>query len=398
MRCRDYIRLLIEGFSFHTLELKYIFSYRNRDAFDKIKNRLDRISSGKEFYELTKYGEGKFFCGHFCNRGIRIFLTELSERDVIKLVINPRKLIDPKADYLGTMLCDDHSLKLMEKNFAAIMKKITLPTDMDDWFLTRMDLTVNFVFDRKKLPRQIIELISRGPVAKGFEKEREFTYYSARFPGEKATLGKHAVKFKNQSITLVAYDKPYQMKQENLSLPNEMIPRGILRLELQCGKDWINKRAGHKKTTEKIRFLVDNRSRYLTDYALKLLVPGEYCKPSVLEERIRGAKHVSKKVKKRMLKFVHTLGNSHVSFDSAVQKMELDLGKKKVRTLLETFEKLGLAPIPLNSKCKLKSITSIPSVLEQLGEDGLDTRLYKKNKKRPKLILACREDDEGMDL
>lgn len=400
MRCRDYIRLLIEGFSFHTLELKLIF--RAGDAtFQRIMRHLEQMSSDKEFYELSIYGEGRFFCGHFFEHGIRIYLSRLDERDVIKLVINPRKLIDPKAHYLGIMLCDDRSFDRMEKKFAAIMEKIGLPTNMDDWTLTRMDLCVNLIFDRKKLPCQIIELIRRGPVIKGFHKEDWVTYYSAKPIGENAALKKHSVKFENQSMAFVAYDKCYQMKQEDLPLPKEMRPRGILRLELQCKKDWIKKEAvkhGYTKTTEKIRFLAQNSRHYLRTYARKLLPAGEYCQPKVIKEKIKNAKNIRKKTKKRMEKFVNSLDNSNVSFEKAVRKMGTDLSVKKVRTLLESFSALGICPVPLTSKCKLKTITSIPSILDQIGDDGLDTRLYKKNRKRPKLVLACKTKDEGTDL
>lgn len=288
MRCRDYIRLLIEGFSFHTLELKLIFRAGDA-AFQRIMRHLEQMSSDKEFYELSIYGEGRFFCGHFFEHGIRIYLSRLDERDIIKLVINPRKLIDPKAHYLGIMLCDDRSFDRMEKKFAATMEKIGLPTNMNDWTLTRMDLCVNLIFDRKKLPCQIIELIRRGPVIKGFHKEDWVTYYSAKPIGENAALKKHSVKFENQSMAFVAYDKCYQMKQEDLPLPKEMRPRGILRLELQCKKDWIKKEAvkhGYTKTTEKIRFLAQNSRHHLRTYARKLLPAGEYCQNKYFSQKI----------------------------------------------------------------------------------------------------------------
>lgn len=400
MRCRDYIRLLSEGFSFHTFELKLIFRAGDT-AFQKIMRLLEQMSKDKEFYELSSYGEGRFFCGHFFAHGIRIYLSQLDKWDIVKLVINPRKLIDPKSHYLGIMLCDSHSFDLMEKEFATIMEKIGLPTNMNDWTLTRIDLCVNLVFDRKKLPCQIIELIRRGPDTNGFHKEDWVTYYSMKSIDEKATLKKHSVKFENQSVAFVAYDKCYQMKLENLPLPKEMSPRGILRLELRCKKDWINKQAakhGYKKTLEKIRFLAENSQHYLSAYARRLLPTGEYCQPKAIKEKIKNAINIRKKTKKRMEKFINVLDSSNVNFEKAIRKMGTDLSDKTLRAMSDSFAALGICPVPLSTKCKLKSITSIPSVLDQIGDSGLDIRLYKKNKKRPKLILACREDNEGMDL
>ena len=65
-----------------------------------------------------------------------------------------------------------------------------------------------------------------------------------------------------------------------------------------------------------------------------------------------------------------------------------ELTDKQLRTLFEGFEELNLCPVPLGKKSKLSSITSIPSLLEQLAEDDLLDISYRVSKKK-KIIKSC---------
>lgn len=380
MRNRNHIRMTSDGFSFHTFELKHYTS--KIEEFDQIFKRLKQASKKDQFYELTEYDTECYFCGLLCDYGIRIYLTKLKEWYTIKLVINPRRLIDPKSSYLGIMLLDEKSLDTMEHRFTDLMRNLKLPEFIDDWSLTRIDLCVNFLFDRKKLPRQIIQLISRGPIAKGYIADT-YTYHSEKNHKCKYKLEKHSIKIANKSIALVAYDKNYQAKIENLAIPNEMIPRGILRLELQCGHDWISeKTANHKlkSTREKIIFFAHRSQKYIRKYAQKLYMSGEYCQASILKDRIQAANSINTKSKDRMFHLVNMLRYEKYNFDDAINELPETLSKKELRTLLAHFDKLGISPIPLDGECKLKTVLSIPAILEMLDEGGLDVRFSIPNK------------------
>ena len=389
MRNRNHVRLMSEGFSFHTLELK--ISFRSHQQFHEIVKHLKSLSSNTEFYELEKYEGEKYFCGRFSKHGIRIYLSKHQDWYIVKLIINPRLLIDKKASYLGIMLSDEKSLEEMEHRFTDIMRKAHLPDFLDDWFLTRMDLCVNLQFDRKKLPLHLIQLISRGPAKNGFVCS-QYAYPSETHKGKSVNLEKHAVKFQNDRIALVLYDKAYQAKKENIAIPDEMITRGILRIELQCGSRRISEQAAKhnvKSTHGKIALLSSNSREYLMKYVNKLLISGEYCQLDEMIEKIKSAHGVGHKTKKRMEKFAVCMYKTQLDFNSCINQMSREFSSKKIRRMLECFEELKICPIPLNSGCKLSKILSIPDILELHGDDSLDIRFHTKKRKCMWHPLIC---------
>ena len=126
MRNRNHVRLMSEGFSFHTLELK--ISFRSHQQFHEIVKHLKSLSSNTEFYELEKYEGEKYFCGRFSKHGIRIYLSKHQDWYIVKLIINPRLLIDKKASYLGIMLSDEKSLEEMSIDLPTLCVKPIFPT------------------------------------------------------------------------------------------------------------------------------------------------------------------------------------------------------------------------------------------------------------------------------
>lgn len=389
MRNRNHIHMTSEGFSFHTIELKQ--TYFSTAKYNKIFEQLMRSSKDKDFYNLADYGEGRYFCGHFSKHGIRIYLSSFENRHTIKLVINPRKLIEPDSSYLGIMMTDEKSLDKMEHHFTDLMRKIGLPDFMDDWALTRIDLCVNFVFDRKKLPKQIIQLISRGPVPADYERSA-YSSPAYKDPDGNISLEKHSVKFFNKRIALVAYDKAYQMKAEGLPSPADLKKRGILRLELQCGRNWIadeSSKYGCKTVREKLNYFAAHSREYLCKYANTLYLSGEYYRRDLLIRKIQASDSITKKSKARMIQFVNML-DSNCDFDIAFQTLSEALSKKQLRTLVDNFASLNIVPIPLMEKCELKSILSIPSILNEMDDCAFEKRFSKKKRYIvPLSISAC---------
>lgn len=208
MRNKHYTRVTSEGFSFHTLALNYtrLNSTQFKKLFQSLKTRCS--AEKKPFYQLEKNsieGVDCFFCGLFSEYGIKLYLSVVNSSKyvtyIVKAVINLRRLIDPKCDYLGIMTTDKKSIDKMEKRLASIMRKANLPESMNKWILARIDLCVNFLFDRKKLPQQIIQLIQRGPVPNGYK--RDYFVDSCVNENGKFKAQKHSIRLSNKRISLL---------------------------------------------------------------------------------------------------------------------------------------------------------------------------------------------------
>lgn len=386
MRNRNHIYMTSEGFSFHTIELKRV--YNSSDKYDAVFSHLKKTSNHNEFYPLKNFDGSCHFCGHFSKHGIRLYLTKKKHKEkeylyIIKAVINPRKLIDPDCSYLGIMPSDEKSLDRMEERFTEIMRKVELPEFIDEWSLTRIDLCVNFVFSRKKLPQQMIQLISRGPVPHSYNRDT-YTIPAQSDPNGEIHLEKHSVKLWNKRIALVAYDKAYQMEKEGLHLPSvlNMEKRGVLRVELQCRRDWIAEQAAeHKCQTvrEKLDYFSSHSRDYLCEYVDRLYLHGEYCRYDLLCSKIEATDSIKGKSKKRMLDFVNLLAFCN-DFNAAFQVISESLTEKQLETMVRHFSELNIAPIPLPKKCKLKAIQSLPTILHEMDDGSFEKRFNPKKK------------------
>ena len=97
---KDVLTLTSEGYSYHTLELNW---NPTNTQFGKTYQYFQNISKHHEFYSLKQYQNACTFCGVLTAYGIRIYLTKTKQKNVVKLIVNPRRLIDTNASYLGIM-------------------------------------------------------------------------------------------------------------------------------------------------------------------------------------------------------------------------------------------------------------------------------------------------------
>ena len=93
------VYLTSDGYSYHTLELRYNPTDKAfRDCFE----RLQQYSKAQELYP-QKDPDGRIYawrCNAFSRYGIQVFLTR-GHQNMISLTVNPRKLLEPDASYLG---------------------------------------------------------------------------------------------------------------------------------------------------------------------------------------------------------------------------------------------------------------------------------------------------------
>lgn len=374
------VKLTSEGFSYHTFELKWNPSH---SIFRKICDHLRDISKHNQFYPL-QYDSRCYFCGVLLQSGIRIYLTETDHRNVVKLIVNPRKVIDPWASYLGTMPPDSQSLEQLECGFTDCMRKLHLPEFLDDWKLSRIDLCTNLQWNKKEGPRTLIRMLQEEPVPAG--------YCRKQYPdqsGQDAKLqAEHILALGNKSVTLVVYDKIFQIVRENLALPHEKLPKGVLRVELQCHKPFLRdyKDDHHLNgTCEFLSALSQDSRELICRYAQELYFGGTYYKQSELEHSLQNTPGLQSKRRKALLSLSQTMRIA----DTMEDIPELTgLSKKQLRTCLQRFEELDIHPIPLQDNCAFENMPSLPALLQELAED--ETTLYlRRKKKQPVKEILC---------
>ncbi len=367
------IQVTSDGYGYHTFELKWNPTHKE---FLVAKQFLKAISAENEYYPLERYGKGRWFCGALRHDGIRVYMTKTNNRNVIKLIINPRQLIEPRTTYLGIMPNGTNAFERLEHAFTDCMRRVHLPDFLEDWTLSRMDLCVNLEWNKKKGPHEIIRLLRKEPTPKGYLRN-QFT--SSGGSPYTETRNTHILKFSNESIALVAYDKIYQIRHENLARPEDFIPKGILRVELQYERPAIleyAKKKNVKSTSEIMQALAEDSRELICQYTRRLWGAGTHCKMQVLEKALKKKAEISKKNKERMLELADTLQTAKCG-DKAFELMNLT--PKQLRTCLQHFKKLGINPVPLREEDRLDRLPSLSALLEEVAEDG--TKLWLTGKK-----------------
>ena len=364
----SYVSLTSEGFSFHTLELHYC---PKAHEFTEIKKYIKWKSKdcGKEYYRLDKYESDCVYSALLQDQGIRIYMTKADKNNIVKLVINPRRLLDENAGYIGIFHISSKSFEEFYDKFTEAMRVAKLPEAFDDWKLTRLDLCVNLQSDRKKLPMALIYLLSRAATPAGYEKNHFIEDLRAGGNGKRDGWA-HRLELSNDSVSFVAYDKIFQAKKENLIVESKYQDKGILRIELQLYKRWLDKYAkkeGIHSTSALLEILADNSKALICKYAGRLFPGGVHYHMGELKDNIKDALKIKDKTRKKMLELVKALDDT-ISFDKAWDRVSESWTKKQRKNVLAAFKKLGINPIPLHYK-KLERLPSVVEILSSLDEE-----------------------------
>lgn len=377
------IKLTSDGYSFHTLELKIHPKYKEYAHILKCFYQRSNGSHSGTTYPLTKYNttQKQTHCSTLLSKnGILLYFTSTQMSGIpnatIKAVINPRKVIDPSCSYLGIMPADERSLEQFQEQFTLLMRKYHLPEFLDQWNLTRLDLCVNIQFNNKKSASEISRLLRKDLFYQKIERVLCFNPNSdSKAQTKQKNDDLHTLKLKNDSYCFVTYDKLYQM--DELQLFNQecqwRLPKGLLRIELQCYSPYLGKLAQKEKlkhTSEVIRHLTLHSRSLILKQIKKVFTQGEHLKPLAARTIIQSSPY-QKHTQKQLLWMFDRMRRPF-SLEQLTRGMVKKFGieKRTVLKRLDQLQKLGINPIPLRNDFYLDILPSLPLIMESLEDDS----------------------------
>lgn len=165
-----------DGFSIHTIELSIELK---ATEYNYRKDQLYRLQQQSDTKGWFYKGEHK---SHICTLykafGIREIRFEHnhSERNVfdtyfIRMVINPRKLIDPQSSYIGILPPEKSSVKALKKAFAELFGNTVFENSINAYQITRVDFCTNIHCDNKKLFRELVRVLRKLPTPPKYERK-----------------------------------------------------------------------------------------------------------------------------------------------------------------------------------------------------------------------------------
>ena len=235
-----------DGFSIHTFELAY------RLTAAEFQKMLDEAYALKLMYQEKACGNA-FVCNWYGNHGIRLSMKKETTNAghlhyFLRIVCNPRKLIDPKSSYLGILPPGKQSLDQLDKVFRKLLKGSPFPHDMSRYYLKRVDLCTNIRCDCKRVFRELVRVLRKSHTPAKYERKK----YRHSDKKKANNYNKHYIRLNCGTHELVIYDKTYQMTQNGLVIAYESLPDGVLRFEVQYQREklrQIEKKLGLDSST-----------------------------------------------------------------------------------------------------------------------------------------------------
>jgi len=363
-----------DGCSIHTFELS---KKLKKHEYHTIKDTLYRNQERSKKVSIYQECKGCHYCGSFEKNGVRIRLEHnQSENGVetyyVRMVINPRVLIEPGCSYLGILPPEKSSIKELKKSFKELFKKTIFENKFEEYYLSRVDLCTNIRCDNSKLYRELIRVLRKLPTPPKYERR----FYKHKDKKKANRYNKHYLRLCCGTHELVIYDKTYQIRNGNLVVAYEKLPEGVLRFEVHCEREYIRqteKDAGTSNSLELLWLLMQESENRLIGHFSRCFPDTEFVQMEELERRIKEGRF-NKKNTEAMLELATRLQRTQ-SVDKALEKM-LEKGYD-TSGLLDRFVKLGVSPIPLWKKFCAKSLPGPVELLRDVSEGKIEVEYVK---------------------
>lgn len=360
-----------DGFSIHTFELSKRLT---RHEYHQTKDRLYQIQISEGQTVIYQESKGRHCCVRFRKYGMRIYLEHHqgetgSDTYYVRMVVNPRVLIEPGCSYLGILPPDESSIKGLKQAFKKLFADTVFDKNINHYYLSRLDLCTNIRCDNNTLFRELIRVLRKLPTPPKYE--RKLYKHSDR--KKKNRYNKHYLRFSCGTHELVIYDKTYQLREGNLIVGYQGLPEGVLRFEVHCEREYIRKiekKEDDLDTLSLLWLMMRESESRIVDHFSRCFPDTAFIQIEELERKIKQS-GFKKENKKAMLELASRLQRTQ-SVDRALSKMKQQ--GYDTDGLLDRFVKLGISPIPLRKKFCAERLPGPVDLLKHIsdGEISVD--------------------------
>ena len=354
-----------DGFSIHTFEIsrkltKSEWNYCKGKLYDqnKISPKICIYQESKGVHRVSQYEK----------YGLRITLEHAHDQEnsrgyYVRMIVNPRKVIDPNASYIGIFPPEKSSITELQAAFHALLKSSAFNDQLDDYYLSRVDLCVNIRCDHKKIFREVVRVLRKLPTPPKYKR------VSRKEKDKKKAnkYNKHYIKFQCGTHSLVIYDKTYQVTEQGLQVDYEDLPEGVLRFEVQYQRSvlrGLEKKPGTDNPSELLWYLMQKSEKRICKHFEQCFADVQFCQIEEIEKRITGSKYEDE-AKQTMLELTHRMQRKQ-SVDQVLEEIRSE--GFLVEDLLRKVHKLGFSPIPLWKNFCAQQIPGPVSLLRMISE------------------------------
>ena len=327
-----------------TISFYYSLSPKQKREITKKLKASSEFKTVKSDYENDSY---EYTSDYFAEQGVKLHISRYKGKPWGLLVIVHPTLVLGDSDRSALSQATKASYNKMVRLVDKILKSVNVPCSLDDMLLYRMDVTVNLVFDDRRLADEYIRILKKSMILHCYRldwfREKEKKAKDCKL------ANRHSYKQYCKSAAFFAYDKTAQLEMID-RFPDTLIGKRVLRLEIQLRrralKKWVDDRE-LGSNWETIRNICKNQKRIIKWYLDRIQPKGEYVRYKDAVDLIKNAK-LKKKTRDRML-FLLRKTSDKDSLTAALKdlKSEYHLTGSQCRTVLKKLRKLGISPITL---------------------------------------------------
>ena len=354
-----------DGFSIHTFEISRRLT---KSEWNYCKGKL--YDQSKVFSKGCVYKESKGVhrVSRYEANGLRITLEHAHDQEdsrgyYVRMVVNPRKVIDPNASYIGIFPPEKSSIIELQAAFHTLLKQSVFNDQLDDYYLSRVDLCVNIRCDHKKIFREVVRVLRKLPTPPKYKR------VSRKEKDKKKAnkYNKHYIKFQCGTHSLVIYDKTYQATEQGLRVDYEDLSGGVLRFEVQYQRPvlrGLEKKLDTDNPSELLWHLMQKSEKRICQHFEQCFADVQFCQIEEIEKRIVGSKYEDE-TKQTMLELTRRMQRKQ-SVDQVLEEMRSE--GFAVDDLLRRVHRLGFSPIPLWKNFCAQQIPGPVSLLQMISE------------------------------
>ena len=363
-----------DGFSIHTFELAQKLT---KHEYHQMKDALYRSQEGKKKAIIYQEHKGHHYCRKYEKAGVRIYLEHNESKSgfdtyFVRMVVNPRVLIDPGCSYLGILPPEKSSIKKIKVAFQELFEGTIFDNDITSYYLSRLDLCTNIRCDNNRLFRELIRVLRKLPTPPKYERK----LYRHTDKKKANQYNKHYLRFYCGTHELIIYDKVYQIRNGNLIVAYEKLPEGVLRFEVHCERSYIkqiDKSAGTSDVLDTLWLMIQESEDRIADHFSRCFSDVKFMRMEELERKIKvsGFKAKNKAAMRELVKRLQRIQ----SVDKALDKMR----KAGFDTdgLLDRFTMLEISPIPLRKNFCAQNLPGPVELLKRISDGEMSVEYTK---------------------
>ena len=347
-------RLYQNEIGIHTFELLYTFS--GPAGYERV---------GKVWEFLTQKCK-RYARNHFqftlCP-GLRAEILNNGAWHNLKLLVNPRVMVDGRIGYLSITDCQSDLLTPCRFQFNDYWERNDLPFIKMEWCLVnRIDVCMGIEFLEPFSIPEYLELLKRTP--------HKHTYHPLSLPH--AEDERYCFKIANHRRGLTVYDKVHEQKR--FSPKQEITGLNLMRIEYQLYSTGLRKLGQQLDIVDRyalFKWILDNTPEVLCMGIRSCLEITPYCTQERLKAELDKQTSWRSSTKEKMRQVQQYLYHQG-SYDALVDEMRSRNKLMELQMVKERYRQLGLSPATLKKRSGRRFMPSLFMLAVYVLEKALE--------------------------